>query len=76
MFVYLNVCYLCMVLQAFFTVIDGHGGRAAADYVAENLGRNIVKELGNVGEEGSQLEEAIRIGYQVTDREFLSQVCI
>ncbi|KAJ0085947.1 hypothetical protein Patl1_07724 [Pistacia atlantica] len=36
--------------QAFFAVIDGHGGRAAADYVAENLGRNIVKELGNDGE--------------------------
>ncbi|TXG53480.1 hypothetical protein EZV62_022649 [Acer yangbiense] len=55
--------------QAFFTVIDGHGGRAAADYVAENLGKNIVKELGIVGEE----EHAIRAGYMVTDTAFLSQ---
>lgn len=59
--------------QAFFTVIDGHGGRAAAEYVAGNLGRNIVKELGNVGDEGIQLEQAMRVGYQVTDKEFLSQ---
>ncbi|KAL5843268.1 hypothetical protein ACOSQ4_009226 [Xanthoceras sorbifolium] len=55
--------------QAFFAVIDGHGGRAAADFVAENLGKNIVKKLGNVGEE----EQAICAGYLVTDREFLSQ---
>ncbi|CAK7328839.1 unnamed protein product [Dovyalis caffra] len=60
--------------QAFFAVIDGHGGRAAADYVAENLGKNIVKGLQNVGcKEDGQLEQAIRGGYLVTDREFLSQ---
>lgn len=60
--------------QAFFAVIDGHGGRAAANYVAENLGKNIVKGLQNVGcKEDGQLEEAIRGGYLVTDREFLSQ---
>lgn len=59
--------------QAFFTVIDGHGGRAAAEYVARNLGRNIVKELGNVGDGGVQLEQVMRVGYQVTDKEFLSQ---
>ncbi|XP_031248432.1 probable protein phosphatase 2C 2 [Pistacia vera] len=59
--------------QAFFAVIDGHGGRAAADYVAENLGRNIVKELGNDGEKNLQLEDAIRKGYQITDTEFLSK---
>jgi protein phosphatase 1L len=56
-------------------VIDGHGGRAAVDYVAENLGKNIVKGLQNVGCKGDgQLEEAIRGGYLVTDKEFLSQV--
>lgn len=60
--------------QAFFAVIDGHGGRAAADYVAENLGRNIVKELGNGGEKDVQLEDAIREGYRITDTEFLSKV--
>ncbi|XP_050216218.1 probable protein phosphatase 2C 2 [Mercurialis annua] len=56
--------------QAFFAVIDGHGGRAAADFVAENLGKNIVKGLETAGE---QPEKAIRSGYMVTDKEFLSQ---
>ncbi|XP_057972950.1 probable protein phosphatase 2C 74 [Malania oleifera] len=63
--------------QAFFAVIDGHGGRAAADYVAENLGKNIMKAVEHVGEEGDfHLEKAIRGGYLATDKEFLSQgVC-
>ncbi|KAF2297056.1 hypothetical protein GH714_016177 [Hevea brasiliensis] len=64
-----------------FAVIDGHGGRAAADYVAENLGKNIVKALENVGKDEDDdhhqpLEQAIRQGYLVTDREFLSQQSI
>lgn len=59
--------------QAFFAVIDGHGGRAAADYVAENLGNNILREVETLGEERGSLEEAIRRGYSVTDKEFLSQ---
>uniref|UniRef100_A0A5B7BWQ8 PPM-type phosphatase domain-containing protein n=1 Tax=Davidia involucrata TaxID=16924 RepID=A0A5B7BWQ8_DAVIN len=58
--------------QAFFAVIDGHGGRAAADYVAENLGNNIVKALEN-SQEDDQLESAIRRGYLLTDEDFLSQ---
>ncbi|KAG2714056.1 hypothetical protein I3760_03G008300 [Carya illinoinensis] len=59
--------------QALFAVIDGHGGHAAADYVAKNLGRNIVEALDNVGEEDDRLEKAIRKGYSVTDEDFLSQ---
>lgn len=55
-------------------MIDGHGGRAAADYVAENLGKNIVKELERFGKAENQLEAVIRSGYSVTDKEFLSQV--
>ena len=54
-------------------MIDGHGGHAAADYVAENLGNNIVKALENVGDEIDRLVQGIRRGYFVTDREFLSQ---
>ncbi|KAF5741944.1 hypothetical protein HS088_TW10G00952 [Tripterygium wilfordii] len=57
--------------QAFFAVIDGHGGCAAVDYVSENLGKNILKALENVGEE--DVNEAIRGGYLVTDSEFLSK---
>ncbi|PON36147.1 Protein phosphatase [Parasponia andersonii] len=60
--------------QAFFVVIDGHGGRAATDYVAKYLGNNIVKGLELVTkDEDHKLEEAFRGGYLVTDKEFLSQ---
>lgn len=60
-------------MQAFFAVIDGHGGHAAADYVAQYLGNNIVKSLENVGGKIGWLQEAIRRGYLVTDKDFLSQ---
>ncbi|PIN11613.1 Serine/threonine protein phosphatase [Handroanthus impetiginosus] len=59
--------------QAFFVVIDGHGGHAAADYVAENLGKNIVNELEGVRKTGNQIEAALRGGYSATDRECLAQ---
>lgn len=55
-------------------VIDGHGGRAAADFVAENLGRNIMNEIKQAGNVGNQIEAAIRRGYSVTDHQFLNQV--
>lgn len=54
-------------------MIDGHGGRAAADYVAENLGKNIVKALENI-EDSKHVEKAIQGGYIVTDKEFISKV--
>ncbi|CAI0556360.1 unnamed protein product [Linum tenue] len=56
--------------QGFFAVVDGHGGRAAMEYVAENLGKNIVEAMDG-GE--VMVEEAIRKGYSVTDKGFLSQ---
>ncbi|KDP45605.1 hypothetical protein JCGZ_17212 [Jatropha curcas] len=63
--------------QACFAVIDGHGGRAAADYVAENLGKNIVKAMESSGKEEDDncqlVEQAIHGGYLVTDKDFLSQ---
>lgn len=59
--------------QAFFAVIDGHGGSAAADYVCGNLGKNIVKAVGQYVEDEDRLEQAIRRGYLVTDEEFLRQ---
>lgn len=68
-----------MFLQAFFTVIDGHGGHAAADYVAENLGKNIAKKFEDATEENGfscEVEEAVREGYLNTDKGFLSQVII
>ncbi|XP_062073148.1 probable protein phosphatase 2C 2 isoform X2 [Humulus lupulus] len=61
--------------QAFFAVMDGHGGCAATDYVAENLGKNIVKGVEHIptNRDEDKVEEAIRKGYLVTDKEFLSQ---
>ncbi|CAN1295002.1 Probable protein phosphatase 2C 77 [Linum perenne] len=64
---------LIMYMQAFFTVIDGHGGREAMEYVAENLGKNIVKAMEGDEEDVVVVEEAIRKGYLVTDTQFLSQ---
>lgn len=56
-------------------MIDGHGGRAAAEYVAENLGKNIVKELECTKRaEDHQLEALIRRSYSITDKEFLLKV--
>lgn len=59
--------------QAFFVVIDGHGGRAAADFVAENLGRNIMNEIQLLGNDGNRIEAAVRKGYSVTDEQFLNR---
>ena len=58
-------------------MIDGHGGRAAVDYVAENLEKNIVKALENIEEHkhsDNRIEQAILGGYLVTDEEFLRKV--
>ena len=58
-------------------MIDGHGGRAAVDYVAENLGKNIVKALKNIEEHkhsDNRIEQAILGDYLVTDEEFLRKV--
>ncbi|GLT36646.1 hypothetical protein SLA2020_110100 [Shorea laevis] len=57
---------------AFFGVYDGHGGRKAADFVAENLHNNIFESLKNcAGNE--EKEEAVKAGYLKTDEEFLKQ---
>ncbi|MQM22830.1 hypothetical protein Taro_055889 [Colocasia esculenta] len=61
--------------QAYFGVFDGHGGRAAVDYVSEKLGENIIAALGELDEkEEGDPEMAIIEGYLTTDREFLTKV--
>ncbi|KAJ4950278.1 hypothetical protein NE237_027110 [Protea cynaroides] len=57
--------------QALFGVFDGHGGRAAVDYAVENLGKNIVVAIGEVGKAEEELEQAIRKSYLITDKAFL-----
>ncbi|KAJ8476924.1 hypothetical protein OPV22_020651 [Ensete ventricosum] len=59
--------------QAFFGVFDGHGGRAAVDFVSEKLGKNIVAALDEPEKEENKAEMAIKAGYLTTDRDFLTQ---
>lgn len=62
------------LFQAFFGVFDGHGGRAAVDFVSNKLGKNIITAVAELDKEENQLELAIRTGYLTTDKEFLKQV--
>ncbi|KAI8540116.1 hypothetical protein RHMOL_Rhmol09G0236900 [Rhododendron molle] len=57
--------------QAFFGVFDGHGGAKAAEFAANNMGRNIMKEV--TGRREEEIEEAVRDGYLTTDAEFLKE---
>jgi len=66
-------------------VFDGHGGRAAVDFVSERLARNVVSAVLAAGTEtqgepwsSSAAEEdavsaAIRAAYLATDNELLAQ---
>lgn len=60
---------------------DGHGGRAAVDFVADKLGKNVIAAAAlatsssNLQEGEDEVMAAIRSAYLTTDSEFLSQVC-
>jgi protein phosphatase 1L len=54
--------------QAMFGVFDGHGGKSAAEFAAENMPRIVAEEL----ERGGGAEEAVRRAYLRTDEEFSS----
>ncbi|CAL1395314.1 unnamed protein product [Linum trigynum] len=58
--------------SGFFGVYDGHGGRKAAEFVAENLHSNIMATMVDCRDESSK-EEALRAGYLKTDQQFLEQ---
>ena len=60
--------------QAFFGVFDGHSGRKAAVFAAQNIGQNILDAmLGMENETEDIVEQAVRNGYLTTDAEFLKQ---
>lgn len=59
--------------QAFFGVFDGHGGRKAADFAAENIGQNIMDAMVEIGDKQENIVQAVRAGYLSTDAEFLKQ---
>ncbi|KAL3655377.1 hypothetical protein CASFOL_001163 [Castilleja foliolosa] len=56
--------------KAFFGIFDGHGGTKAAEFAAENLDKNIIREMSRLENDG-QIEVAIKGGYLTTDSEFL-----
>ncbi|CAN6357910.1 unnamed protein product [Urochloa humidicola] len=73
---------------AFYGVYDGHGGRAAVDFVADKLGKNVVAALAAAttasrrqqsapspqsDDDEDEVVAAIRAAYLTTDSEFLSQ---
>ncbi|CAN6447302.1 unnamed protein product [Victoria cruziana] len=57
--------------KGFFGVYDGHGGRNAADYVAENLHEHVLEMTQKC--EGQSKVEATKCAYLRTDKEFLSK---
>ncbi|KAJ4826955.1 hypothetical protein Tsubulata_040754 [Turnera subulata] len=56
----------------FFGVYDGHGGKKAAEFVAENLHTNILEMMVNCTGNVSK-EEAVKAAYLKTDKDFLEQ---
>lgn len=63
-------CLQGSVNKVFFGVYDGHGGKKAAEFVAETLHSNILETIENCREPMAK-EEAVKAGYLKTDREFL-----
>lgn len=58
--------------QSFFGIFDGHGGKRAAEFASENMGKFIIEQVSTTSGAGSSaMEEAVRIGYMKTDKEFL-----
>ncbi|KAL0540015.1 hypothetical protein IC582_024241 [Cucumis melo] len=53
--------------QAFFGVFDGHGGAKVAEIAAKRLSENVIDQVWRRTE--SEVEEAIKDGYLMTDRE-------
>lgn len=58
-------------MQAIFGIFDGHGGAKAAEFAAENLDKNIFKEV--MKRDENEIEEAVKQGYLNTDSEFLKE---
>ena len=61
-------------MQGFFGVYDGHGGKKAVEFVAENLHVNIIEKMVSCDAGNVSKEEAVKAGYLKTDQDFLKQV--
>jgi protein phosphatase 1L len=76
--------FVNFISQAFYGVFDGHGGRAAVDFVSERLSKNVVSavlaaagkdtrcEASSSGDDDA-VSAAIRAAYLATDSELLTQ---
>ncbi|XP_020268395.1 probable protein phosphatase 2C 2 [Asparagus officinalis] len=58
---------------AFFGIFDGHSGTKAAEFAADNLGKNIITEIKRKDED---IEKAVANGYMKTDAEFLKEEAV
>ncbi|KAL6649741.1 hypothetical protein ACP70R_013965 [Stipagrostis hirtigluma subsp. patula] len=56
---------------ALFGVFDGHGGKSAAEFAAENMPKFMAEEMKKV--DGDEIEGAVKRGYLKTDEEFLKR---
>ncbi|ESQ28501.1 hypothetical protein EUTSA_v10018643mg [Eutrema salsugineum] len=65
-------CFAGSSNKSFFGVYDGHGGGKAAEFVAENLHKNVLEMMKNCEEKGEK-EEAFKTAYLSTDRDFLEE---
>lgn len=77
--------FVNFISQAFYGVFDGHGGRAAVDFVSERLSKNVVSavlaaagtdtrcEASSSGDDDDAVSAAIRAAYLATDSELLTQ---
>ena len=54
-----------------FGIFDGHGGKNAAEFAAENMPKFMAEELKKVN--GGEIEGAVKRGYLKTDEEFLKR---
>ncbi|VVA94416.1 unnamed protein product [Arabis nemorensis] len=65
-------CFAGNSNMSFFGVYDGHGGGKAAEFVAENLHKNVLEMMKNCKEKVEK-EEAFKAAYLSTDRDFLQE---
>ncbi|KAL5210082.1 hypothetical protein ABZP36_005705 [Zizania latifolia] len=59
---------------AFFGVFDGHGGKSAAEFAAENMPKFMAEEMSKVeGIDSREIERAVKRCYLKTDQKFLQR---
>lgn len=61
-------------MQALFAVFDGHGGKNAAEFAAQNMPKFMAEEVRKLdGGDSEEIEGAVKKCYLKTDEEFLKR---